>query len=53
LQDQDFEVGTKTTFDSFALVVTGDKRAATLDAGNIKLAFNSVRHKALCYVADF
>lgn len=42
LQEQGFEIGTKTTFDSFALVVTDDKRAATLDAGNIKLAFNSV-----------
>ena len=31
-----------TTFEAFAVVVTGDKRAATLDAGNIKLAFNSV-----------
>nr|CAB3265191.1 pre-mRNA-processing factor 40 homolog A [Phallusia mammillata] len=46
LKDQGFEIGTKTTFDSFALVVTGDKRAATLDAGNIKLAFNSLIEKA-------
>jgi len=46
LKDQGFEVGTKTTFDAFAVVVTGDKRAATLDAGNIKLAFNSFIEKA-------
>ncbi|XP_078490152.1 uncharacterized protein LOC100186266 isoform X2 [Ciona intestinalis] len=46
LKDQGFEVGMKTTFESFAVVVTGDKRAATLDAGNIKLAFNSFIEKA-------
>lgn len=46
LKDQSFEVGIKTTFDAFAVVVTGDKRAATLDAGNIKLAFNSFIEKA-------
>jgi len=46
LKDENFEVGVETSFDSFALVVTGDKRAATLDAGNIKLSFNSLREKA-------
>lgn len=31
-----------TTFEDFAHVISFDKRAATLDAGNIKLTFNSV-----------
>lgn len=31
-----------TTFEDFAHIISFDKRAATLDAGNIKLTFNSV-----------
>lgn len=46
LKDQSFEVGIKTKFEAFAVVVTGDKRATTLDAGNIKLTFNSLIEKA-------
>lgn len=31
-----------TAFEDFGSVISSDKRATTLDAGNIKLAFNSV-----------
>ena len=31
-----------TTFEEFATAISVDKRASTLDAGNIKLTFNSV-----------
>jgi len=46
LKEQQFNVEVKTRFDAFAVIVTGDKRAATLDAGNIKLAFTSFLEKA-------
>ena len=31
-----------TSFEEFASVISTDKRAASLDAGNIKLTYNSV-----------
>lgn len=43
LQDKNFLVEINTSFEDFGSVVSSDKRATTLDAGNIKLAFNSVR----------
>lgn len=43
LQDKGFLVEVNTSFDDFGSVISSDKRATTLDAGNIKLAFNSVR----------
>jgi len=46
MKEQKFDVGVKTPFDEFAQVVMSDNRSATLDAGNIKLAFNSFIHKA-------
>ncbi|XP_063149790.1 pre-mRNA-processing factor 40 homolog B isoform X1 [Candoia aspera] len=42
LKDRSFSVEVNTTFEDFAHVISFDKRAATLDAGNIKLTFNSV-----------
>ena len=33
----------KTSFEDFATVVCEDKRSATLDAGNVKLTFNSLQ----------
>lgn len=42
-QDKGFLVEVNTGFDDFGSVISSDKRATTLDAGNIKLAFNSVR----------
>lgn len=35
-----------TAFEDFAHVISFDKRAAALDAGNIKLTFNSVSAQA-------
>ncbi|KAK1151156.1 hypothetical protein AOXY_G33183 [Acipenser oxyrinchus oxyrinchus] len=46
LKDRDFAVEVSTTFEDFAHVISFDKRAATLDAGNIKLTFNSLLEKA-------
>lgn len=42
LQDKGFLVEINTNFEDFGSVISSDKRATTLDAGNIKLAFNSV-----------
>ena len=41
-QDKGFLVEINSTFEDFGSVISSDKRATTLDAGNIKLAFNSV-----------
>ncbi|XP_041097403.1 pre-mRNA-processing factor 40 homolog B-like isoform X2 [Polyodon spathula] len=46
LKDRDFAVEVSTTFEDFAHVISFDKRAAALDAGNIKLTFNSLLEKA-------
>uniref|UniRef100_H3DGD6 Pre-mRNA-processing factor 40 homolog A n=1 Tax=Tetraodon nigroviridis TaxID=99883 RepID=H3DGD6_TETNG len=43
MQDKSFPVEINTNFEDFGSVISSDKRATTLDAGNIKLAFNSVR----------
>lgn len=43
IKDKGFLVEVNTSFDDFGSVISSDKRATTLDAGNIKLAFNSVR----------
>ncbi|CAJ1079256.1 pre-mRNA-processing factor 40 homolog A isoform X1 [Xyrichtys novacula] len=44
--DKGFLVEVNTSFDDFGSVISSDKRATTLDAGNIKLAFNSLLEKA-------
>ncbi|XP_078459913.1 pre-mRNA-processing factor 40 homolog A isoform X2 [Lampetra fluviatilis] len=46
LKDKNFMVEVKTTFEEFASLISSDKRAVTLDAGNVKLAFNSLIEKA-------
>ncbi|XP_047404586.1 pre-mRNA-processing factor 40 homolog B isoform X6 [Sciurus carolinensis] len=46
LQDRGFCVEVNTAFEDFAHVISFDKRAAALDAGNIKLTFNSLLEKA-------
>lgn len=45
-QDRGFCVEVNTAFEDFAHVISFDKRAAALDAGNIKLTFNSLLEKA-------
>ncbi|XP_062861741.1 pre-mRNA-processing factor 40 homolog A isoform X2 [Trichomycterus rosablanca] len=46
LKDKGYLVEISTNFDDFGSVISSDKRATTLDAGNIKLAFNSLLEKA-------
>ncbi|XP_076018019.1 pre-mRNA-processing factor 40 homolog A isoform X1 [Genypterus blacodes] len=46
LKDKGFLVEVNTGFEDFGSVISSDKRATTLDAGNIKLAFNSLLEKA-------
>uniref|UniRef100_A0A672K918 Pre-mRNA-processing factor 40 homolog A n=1 Tax=Sinocyclocheilus grahami TaxID=75366 RepID=A0A672K918_SINGR len=46
LKDKGLLVEVNTGFEEFGSVISSDKRATTLDAGNIKLAFNSLLEKA-------
>jgi len=46
LKEREYDVQAKTTFEEFATVVCEDKRSATLDAGNVKLTYNSLVEKA-------
>uniref|UniRef100_A0A667ZYP7 Pre-mRNA-processing factor 40 homolog A n=1 Tax=Myripristis murdjan TaxID=586833 RepID=A0A667ZYP7_9TELE len=46
LKDKGFLVEVNTGFEDFGSIISSDKRATTLDAGNIKLAFNSLLEKA-------
>ncbi|KAG1682612.1 Sterol regulatory element-binding protein cleavage-activating protein [Nymphon striatum] len=46
IQEKDFIVEVNTTFEEFATVVSEDKKSATLDAGNVKLTYNSLLEKA-------
>lgn len=46
LKDRNFEVQVNTTFEEFATVVCEDRKSATLDAGNVKLTYNSLLEKA-------
>lgn len=45
LREKDFEVLIDTSFDQFATVICEDKRSASLDAGNVKLTYNSFLEK--------
>ncbi len=42
LQDRGLVVDVATSFDEFANMLAEDKRVTSLDAGNIKLTYNSV-----------
>lgn len=46
LKEKAFVVQAKTSFEDFATVVCEDKRSASLDAGNVKLTYNSLLEKA-------
>lgn len=46
LKEREFVVVASTTFEEFATIVCEDKRSATLDAGNVKLTYNSLLEKA-------
>ncbi|NIG59065.1 pre-mRNA-processing factor 40-like [Pontoporia blainvillei] len=45
LKDKGFVVEVNTTFEDFVAIISSTKRSTTLDAGNIKLAFNSIRER--------
>ncbi|KAH9632309.1 hypothetical protein HF086_010234 [Spodoptera exigua] len=46
LKEKSFEVKPDTTFEEFATVVCEDSKSASLDAGNVKLTYNSLLEKA-------
>ncbi|CRK98441.1 CLUMA_CG011798, isoform A [Clunio marinus] len=46
LKERKFIVEVSTTFEEFATVVCEDERSASLDAGNVKLTYNSMLEKA-------
>ncbi|XP_030036228.1 pre-mRNA-processing factor 40 homolog A [Manduca sexta] len=46
LKEKNFEVKCDTTFEEFATVVCEDSKSASLDAGNVKLTYNSLLEKA-------
>lgn len=46
LKERKFVVEVSTTFEQFATAVCEDQRSASLDAGNVKLTFNSMLEKA-------
>ncbi|XP_028162668.1 pre-mRNA-processing factor 40 homolog B isoform X7 [Ostrinia furnacalis] len=46
LKEKAFEVRPDTTFEEFATVVCEDSKSASLDAGNVKLTYNSLLEKA-------
>ena len=46
LKEKSFEVKPNTSFEDFANLVCDDNRSATLDAGNVKLTYNSLLEKA-------
>ncbi|VVC89920.1 unnamed protein product, partial [Leptidea sinapis] len=46
LKDKQFEVKVDTSFEEFATVVCEDSKSASLDAGNVKLTYNSLLEKA-------
>ncbi|XP_072939265.1 pre-mRNA-processing factor 40 homolog A [Epargyreus clarus] len=46
LKEKEFDVKPDTTFEEFATVVCEDSKSASLDAGNVKLTYNSLLEKA-------
>lgn len=46
LRDKQFTVDVRTTYEDYSVLIVGDPRAETLDPGNVKTAFNSMREKA-------
>ena len=50
VQERGYSVDINTTFEEFSSMLTADKRSFGLDAGNIKLTFNSVSGKILIFM---
>jgi pre-mRNA-processing factor 40 len=47
LKDKGYTIEVDSTLEKFAEIISTDKRAVALDAGNIKLTFNNVSKKSL------
>lgn len=47
LKEKAFEVRPDTSFEEFATVVCEDSKSASLDAGNVKLTYNSLLEKVM------
>lgn len=50
LKDRGYTIEIDSTFEKFAEIISTDKRATALDAGNIKLTFNSVCSHSLSLI---
>lgn len=50
LKEKSFDVTINTSFEDFATVVCEDSKSATLDAGNVKLTYNSLLEKVLIFI---
>ena len=46
LKEQEFDMSPATSFEEFTTIVWEDKRSASLEAGNVKLTYNSLLEKA-------
>merc|ERR1712086_1145248 len=46
LREKNYDLKASTTFEEFATMICEDNRSATLDAGNVKLTYNSLLEKA-------
>ena len=53
LKDRGYTIDIDSTFDKFAEIISTDKRTTALDAGNIKLTFNSVCSRTDLHVSRF
>lgn len=53
LKEKAFEVKPDTTFEEFATVVCEDSKSASLDAGNVKLTYNSLLEKVRSRIIAF
>lgn len=50
LKEKAFEVRPDTSFEEFATVVCEDSKSASLDAGNVKLTYNSLLEKVMAQI---
>jgi pre-mRNA-processing factor 40 len=50
LKDKGYTIDIDSTFEKFAEIISTDQRAAALDAGNIRLTFNSVCNKFILII---
>merc|ERR1712051_687764 len=46
LREKNYDLKASTSFEEFATMICEDNRSATLDAGNVKLTYNSLLEKA-------